>query len=84
MNTNRIDKEILHINESVCRHINNLERDGRAYVAQDVVTDLRHLVDHVSLKIYASSQHIDVKQLFIYMGFPDNWKIIKDCNKRVR
>ncbi len=64
MNTNRIDKEILHINESVCRHINNLERDGRAYVAQDVVTDLRHLVDHVSLKIYASSQHIDMEPTY--------------------
>lgn len=60
MNTNSIDKEILRINDSICRHIKNLDRDGRGYVAQDVVADLRHLVDHVSLKIYASNQHADL------------------------
>ena len=49
MNINSIDKEIHRINDSICRHIKNLDRDGRGYVAQDVVADLRHLVDHVSL-----------------------------------
>lgn len=55
MNTEHIDKEIQRINNSICRHIDNIDRDGRAFVAQDVVTDLRHLVDHCSLKIYASN-----------------------------
>lgn len=29
MNTNSIDEEILRINDSICRHIKNLDRDGR-------------------------------------------------------
>lgn len=53
MDTKYVDEEILRINKSICRHLDNIDRDKREFVAQDVVTDLRHLVDHVSLKIYA-------------------------------
>lgn len=59
MTTIRIDKGIRRIDNSICRHIDNLQRDGRAYVSQDVVGDLRHLVEHVMLKIYANGQDLD-------------------------
>lgn len=59
MATQRIDQEIRRIDNAICRHINNIERDGRAYVSQDVVTDLRHLTEHIMLKIYANNQDLE-------------------------
>lgn len=59
MTTIRIDTEIRHIDNSICRHLDNIDRDGRAFVAQDVITDLRHFVEHIMLKIYANGQDIE-------------------------
>lgn len=58
MATEKIDQEILRIDDSICRHINNITRDSRGYVAQDVITDLRHFVEHIMLKIYANDQNL--------------------------
>lgn len=59
MATEKIDCEIMRVNRAICRHIDNIERDDRGEVAQDVVTDLRHFVEHIMLKIYANNQDID-------------------------
>ncbi len=59
MATLKIDQEIIRVDNAICRHINNIERDGRAYVAQDIVTDLRHFTEHIMLKIYAKGQDLD-------------------------
>ena len=59
VSTEKIDREIRRIDNSICRHIENIERDNRGEVAQDVVTDLRHFVEHIMLKIYANNQDID-------------------------
>ena len=58
MGTERIDAEIQRVDKAICRHIDNIDRDERGYVAQDVVGDLRHLLDHVMLKIYANNVDI--------------------------
>lgn len=59
MPTEKIDREIRRIDNAICRHIDNIERDNRGEVAQDVVTDLRHFVEHIMLKIYANHQDIE-------------------------
>ena len=59
VSTEKIDREIHRIDNAICRHIENIERDDRGEVAQDVVTDLRHFVEHVMLKIYANNQDIE-------------------------
>ena len=59
MPTEKIDREIRRIDKAICRHIENIERDDRGEVAQDVVTDLRHFVEHIMLKIYANNQDIE-------------------------
>lgn len=59
MPTEKIDREICRIDNAICRHIENIERDDRGVVAQDVVTDLRHFVEHIMLKIYANYQDIE-------------------------
>lgn len=58
MGTERIDAEIQRVDNAICRHIDNIDRDERGYVAQDVVSDLRHLVEHIMLKIYANNVDI--------------------------
>ena len=58
MSTEKIDREIRRIDNAICRHIENIERDDRGEVAQDVVTDLRHFVEHVMLKIYADRKSV--------------------------
>ena len=62
VSTEKIDREIHRIDNAICRHIENIERDDRGEVAQDVVTDLRHFVEHVMLKIYANNIPTDMKQ----------------------
>lgn len=52
----KIDAEIRRIDKSICRYI---DRDDRAFVTQDVITDLRHFVEHIMLKIYANGQDIE-------------------------
>lgn len=59
LGTDRIDREIRRVDNAICRHIDNIERDGRGYVAQDVVSDLRHLVEHIMLKVYAKNRDIE-------------------------
>lgn len=44
VSTEKIDREIHHIDNAISCHIVNIERDDRGEVAQDVVTDLRHFV----------------------------------------
>ena len=53
MINNKIDKEIETLNNSICRHIENISRDDRGSVAQDVLSDLRHFTEHIMLKIYS-------------------------------
>ena len=55
MINNKIDKEIETLNNSICRHIENISRDDRGSVAQDVLSDLRHFTEHIMLKIYSTS-----------------------------
>lgn len=59
MPTEKIDREICRIDNAICRHIENIERDDRGEVAQDVVSDLRHFVEHIMLKIYANNRDIE-------------------------
>ena len=49
-----INLGIYNLNNSICRHIENISRDSRGEVAQDVVTDLRTFTEHIMLKIYSN------------------------------
>lgn len=81
---NYIDQELTRINDSICRHIENIERDARGYVAQDVVADLRHLVDHVSLKIYASNTKQDLITSYENICKARNYIAAEAKYKRIR
>lgn len=50
----RINEQILRSsNNTICRHIDNLDALGRGAVSQDVLSNLRTFVEHAMFKIYA-------------------------------
>ena len=58
----QIDKQILNIDKVICRHIENLKNSTRGEVSQDILSQLRHFVEHIMLKIYANGNDIEDTQ----------------------
>jgi hypothetical protein len=57
---NKIDTSIYQINEVVCENIKNLDSSDRGLLAQNILSQLRNLVESVSLKVYSNGRDIDV------------------------
>jgi len=55
----KIDSQIHIIDETICRHIENLDFSGRGAVSQDILSQLRNFVEHIMLKVYANGHDID-------------------------
>jgi len=55
----RIDRQILIIDKTICRHIDSLPASPRGVVSQDILSQLRNFVEHIMLKFYANGQDID-------------------------
>ena len=51
-NVLQIDKQILNSDKIICRHINNLCNSTRGEISQDILSQLRHFVEHILLKIF--------------------------------
>lgn len=58
----QIDKQILNSDKIICRHINNLCNSTRGEISQDILSQLRHFVEHILLKIYANGNDIEDTQ----------------------
>lgn len=58
-NSFRIDEQILEIDKVICRHINNIGNLPRGQISQDILSQLRHFVEHIMLKIYANGNDIE-------------------------
>lgn len=58
----RIDTQILNIDKVICRHISNLGDLPRGQISQDILSQLRHFVEHIMLKIYAKGDDIEDSQ----------------------
>lgn len=58
----QIDKQILNIDKVICRHISNLSNSTRGEISQDILSQLRHFVEHIMLKIYANGSDIEDTQ----------------------
>ena len=58
----QIDKQILNIDKVICRHISNLSNSTRGEISQDILSQLRHFVEHIMLKIYANGGDIEDTQ----------------------
>lgn len=55
----QIDEQILKIDKVICRHISNLSNLPRGQISQDILSQLRHFVEHIMLKVYANDDDIE-------------------------
>lgn len=69
----KIDEQIRVIDKAICRHIDQFDVSSRGAVSQDILKNLRDLVEHIMLKIYAQGSDID-----------DNWDTIQKAVKYVK
>lgn len=57
---NSIDSHILNINRVICNNIERFSFADRGLLSQNIISQLRNLVEHVSLKIYSNGQNIPI------------------------
>lgn len=55
----RIDTQIKDINNNICKNIKNINILDRGFVSQNILAQIRNLIDHIYLKIYAGSNDIE-------------------------
>lgn len=55
----QIDEQILKTDKVICRHISNMGNLPRGQISQDILSQLRHFVEHIILKVYAKGNDIE-------------------------
>lgn len=55
----QIDEQILKTDKVICRHISNMSNLSRGQISQDILSQLRHFVEHIMLKVYANGADIE-------------------------
>lgn len=68
----QVDKNIMIINSNICNNIDKFQGSERGLLAQNIMSQLRNFVDHISLKVYAQGEDIE-----------DTYSNIKDALKYI-
>jgi hypothetical protein len=55
----KIDAEIMNIDKVICRNINKFNVSDRGLLSQNILSQLRNFVEHISLKAYSNGQNIE-------------------------
>ncbi len=58
--TERVDEAIVNIDRVIFSNIDNLGANERGLLSQNILAQLRNLVEHVSLKVFSSGRDIDI------------------------
>lgn len=56
----KIDKAILDINTAICKNITKFDDSERGLLSQNILSKLRHFVEHISLKAYSNGEDIAI------------------------
>ena len=85
----KIDSEIYNLDNAICRHIDNISRDSRGIVSQDILSDLRHYVEHIMFKIYDNGENLDViytniQNAIKYIFKTGKYKFLKSFHKMLQ
>ncbi len=56
----KIDVAILEINKVICANINRFDDSERGLLSQNILSQLRNLVEHVSLKAYSNGSDVEI------------------------
>lgn len=57
--SSRIDEQIMNSDKVICRHIDSIKTSSIGEISQDILSHLRHFVEHIMLKIYADGDDIE-------------------------
>ena len=57
---NEIDSHILNINKVICKNVDRFDATERGLLSQNILSQLRNFIEHISLKIYSNGQDIDI------------------------
>lgn len=55
----KIDGQILHIDQLICKNIDTLGASERGFVSQNILAQLRNLVEHVMLKVWKTPNDVE-------------------------
>lgn len=55
----RIDRQIINIDKVIYRHIGNIGVSCRGVISQDILAQLRNLIEHIMLKFYSQGKDIE-------------------------
>lgn len=55
----RVDEQIMNSDRVICRHIDSIGTASIGEISQDILSQLRHFVEHIILKIYANGDEIE-------------------------
>ena len=56
---NKIDLEILNIDKVICGNIDKFNSDDRGILSQNILSQLRNFVEHISLKVYGNGSNVE-------------------------
>ena len=59
---NEFDRNILIVNENICKNIANITKDDRGFRSQNILNNLRHLVEAVDQRIYSEIEPIKLNK----------------------
>ena len=59
---NEFDRNILIVNENICKNISNITKDDRGFKSQNILNNLRHLVEAVDQRIYSEIEPIKLNK----------------------
>lgn len=85
----KIDLELYNLDDAICRHIDNISRDSRGVVSQDVLSDLRHYVEHIMVKIYDDGRNLEVtydniQNAIRYISSTGKYKLLINFHKMLQ
>ena len=55
-----IDDRIKTIDNKICRHLDDIDNSSRGAISQDILSDLKKLVEHIMLKFYSRGNDIKI------------------------
>lgn len=56
----KLDDRIKVIDNKICRHLDDIGDSSRGAISQDILSDLKKLVEHIMLKFYSGGNEIEV------------------------
>lgn len=85
----KIDSELYNLDKAICRHIDNISRDSRGVVSQDVLSDLRHYIEHIMFKIYDNGRNLDltyenIQNAINYIFHIGKYKLLRKFHKMLQ